>query len=98
MNIEGEGEDVAPYQIYIAGLDQYDRPNPTVKKVADCWTKEEVRAFRRRADMRYTVVVERKPIPARNIPRHWMVCFQKAGNKFADVEYLRLSALRAEWQ
>jgi hypothetical protein len=63
MEIEGEGEDVAPYQIYIAGVDQYERPNPLVRKVADCWTKEEVRAFRRRADTRYTVLVERKPIP-----------------------------------
>jgi hypothetical protein len=51
--IEGEGEDAAPYKIYIAGFDRYGKPDQPVGMVAECWTVEEVRAFRTRADVRY---------------------------------------------
>ena len=63
MNIKGEGEDAAPYKIYILGIDRYGKPDQPVEKVAECWTEDEVRAFRRRADKRYVVYVKRKPVP-----------------------------------
>ncbi len=61
--LEIEGEDGAPSLIFRCGADRYDRMNQPVERVAECWTEEEVRAFKLRRDSTYIVYVKRQPIP-----------------------------------
>jgi hypothetical protein len=63
MNIEAEGEEAAPYKIYVLGIDRYGKLDQPVEMVAEFWTEEEVRAFKLRADKKYVVYVKGKPVP-----------------------------------
>jgi hypothetical protein len=60
--MEIEGDETPPYKIYILGIDRYGKPDQPVEKAAEFWTEEEVRAFTSRADKRYAVYVNRKPV------------------------------------